>query len=68
MMPWMFDEEGNLAEDQVTFDWKAVNYRADQLGGTDPNLQEGAPKKYERMGCGKTWSTGGMAGRGAIWL
>jgi len=41
MMPWMFDDEGNLAEDQVTFDWKAVYYRADQLGGHDPNLQEG---------------------------
>jgi hypothetical protein len=50
MMPWMFDEDGKLAEDQVTFDWKAVNYRADQLGGTDPNLQEGA--RQERRGKG----------------
>ena len=53
MMPWMFDDEGNLAEDQVTFDWKAVNYRADQLGGHDPNLQEGAFRSllplYQRL-------------------
>ena len=41
MMPWMFDEEGNLQEDQITFDWKSVSYRPDQLGGNDPDLQEG---------------------------
>ena len=40
-MPWMFDEDGNLVGDQVKFDWKAVSYREDQLGGCDPDMSEG---------------------------
>mmetsp|Transcript_48271 Transcript_48271/g.109682 ORF Transcript_48271/g.109682 Transcript_48271/m.109682 type:complete len:92 (+) Transcript_48271:327-602(+) len=39
--PWMFDEEGNLKEMQVKFDWKAVDFRQDMLGGNEPNMLEG---------------------------
>mmetsp|Transcript_77994 Transcript_77994/g.156101 ORF Transcript_77994/g.156101 Transcript_77994/m.156101 type:complete len:152 (+) Transcript_77994:208-663(+) len=38
---WMFDEDGNLAENQVKFDWKSVEYRDDQLGGCDPDMSLG---------------------------
>jgi len=37
----MFDEEGNLKEMQVKFDWKAVDFRQDMLGGNEPNMLEG---------------------------
>lgn len=37
----MFDEDGRLAEDQVKFDWKSVEYRDDQLGGCKPDMSMG---------------------------
>ena len=41
MEPWMYDEEGNLQEGQVRFDYKQFEFRADHLGDNDADLSEG---------------------------
>ena len=38
MESWMFDENNNLKGNQITFDWKEVPFRDDQLGGYNPDL------------------------------